>query len=347
MPSAVPAHEAECPLDESEEGISDDAPQQRPGVRRWRQRGAAGSSCAQEEVVVAEDGQLEVSKKTEVIVRANQFHHEILTSNAAVQAIPFELAVGAVRFAEELFRPRTQQLSYDRRGDMSLLGETRVVQTTAKLRRDFEVIAQGNALYWPECMCQNRDMAFFNALYEELSPWVASIYRRSRHPACVDEVLLLQSPTYRRIAAILCKTFDFHIGYSIVNLYANGDDWTEYHRDNYRAEGNRMASTSADETPTTHNATIGVSFGAPRELRFKHLQTQLEFGFPQGNGDVFAFTEPVNSAFQHCIPQCGRTAAGPRISVILWGRTGTPNTLRPLHSKFASTGDVGGDRLRP
>ena len=46
-------------------------------------------------------------------------------------------------------------------------------------------------------------------------------------------------------------------------------------------------------------------------------RTGQEFAFPQSNGDVFAFTEPVNSAFQHAVP---RSVAGPRISVILWGR---------------------------
>jgi hypothetical protein len=48
-------------------------------------------------------------------------------------------------------------------------------------------------------------------------------------------------------------------------------------------------------------------------------RTGLEFAFPQSNGDVFAFTEPVNSAFQHCIPR-GDRRSRPRISVILWGR---------------------------
>merc|ERR1711877_20471 len=71
-----------------------------------------------------------------------------------------------------------------------------------------------------------------------------------------------------------------------------------------------------------HNVTVGVSFGAQRELRFRHLETELEFSFPQGNGDVFAFTEPVNSAFQHCVPRkLPASSVGPRISIILWGRT--------------------------
>jgi len=60
----------------------------------------------------------------------------------------------------------------------------------------------------------------------------------------------------------------------------------------------------------------------PRGQPLSPPRTGLEFAFPQSNGDVFAFTEPVNSAFQHCVPRCpgGASAAGPRISVILWGR---------------------------
>ena len=65
---------------------------------------------------------------------------------------------------------------------------------------------------------------------------------------------------------------------------------------------------------------VGASFGAERELRFKHLQSEAEFGFPQRNGDIFAFSDVVNSVFQHCIPKQrmprGDTA---RISIIWWG----------------------------
>merc|ERR1712091_679050 len=90
-----------------------------------------------------------------------------------------------------------------------------------------------------------------------------------------------------------------------------------------------MVASSSEQVTSAHNVTVGASFGAGRELRFKHLETGLEFGFPQGNGDVFAFTEPVNSAFQHCIPKKLPAAlAGPRISVILWGRTESHGILR-------------------
>jgi len=261
------------------------------------------------------------------------------------------LHVLGVQFAQELFKPRVAALSFDNRRDIASLGQTSYFQTTQKLHRDFARIAEGNAVYWPQCLCLTDDQAIYEALYAELSPWKASPYKRSRHPACVEEAELLSSPTYIHVVAALRRLFGIKVGYSIVNLYADGNDWTDYHRDNYKADGNRMRAVeligSSDSGPGSpvmpigpakptdslakgheaeaaeaHNVTVGASFGAPRDLRFKHLETSLEFGFPQGNGDVFAFTEPVNSAFQHCIPQkLPAASVGPRISIILWGRT--------------------------
>ena len=73
------------------------------------------------------------------------------------------------------------------------------------------------------------------------------------------------------------------------------------------------------ESSSAHNVTIGVSFGATRLLSLRHLQSGAEFGFEQHDGDLFAFTTPVNSAFQHGI-LADRIRGGARISVIFWGR---------------------------
>mmetsp|Transcript_36043 Transcript_36043/g.81426 ORF Transcript_36043/g.81426 Transcript_36043/m.81426 type:complete len:371 (+) Transcript_36043:65-1177(+) len=239
----------------------------------------------------------------------------------------------AVQFAEELFNVNkaVSVLSHSSKASISnVVGQTVAVQLTHKLRHDFERLADGNAVYWPHCMGSRYDRSIFDALYEELSPWKASPYRRSKHPACIEEERLVQSSMYRRVVASLRECFDMEVGYSIVNLYADGNDWTDYHRDAYRADGNRVKSHGEEEdTPLPHNVTVGVSFGEPRELRFRHLQTGMEFSFPQANGDVFAFTEPVNSAFQHCVPQrLPANSVGPRISVILWGRVSEGSLLK-------------------
>jgi len=241
-------------------------------------------------------------------------------------------ALGAT-FASELFCPRSNFLSYETKGDVTSFGQTVVQQTTKKLYRDFERVVGGSAVYWPACVCQSKDLSLFQSLYDELSPWKASPYRRSRHPACVEEDILLKSPTYRRIVAMMRALFKVKVGYSIVNLYADGDDWTEYHRDNYKPQGNRMTAAGVSED-SAHNVTVGVSLGASRELRFKHLDSGMEFAFPQGNGDVFAFTTPVNSAFQHAVPRAFPTkSVGPRISVIVWGHVEDIDCL--VHSNLS------------
>jgi len=244
--------------------------------------------------------------------------------------------IGMVQFAQELFTARTSTLHHQNRGDSTLLGQTSCVSLTQKLSWDVAQLANGNAVYWPACLCDEKDCSLFDALKREL-PWKAIPYRRGHgHPACVVEEELLSSPTYRYVVAVLRQIFRIRVAYSIVHLYATGQDWTEYHRDKFSNDGNRMHAASvcllrnAGEStpalsvrkPEAHDVTVGVSFGAERELRFKHLETGLEFGFPQRNGDVFAFTTPVNTAFQHCIPQkFPLSSTGPRISVILWGCT--------------------------
>eukprot|EP00929_Paragymnodinium_shiwhaense_P102723 TRINITY_DN65946_c0_g1_i1.p1 TRINITY_DN65946_c0_g1~~TRINITY_DN65946_c0_g1_i1.p1 ORF type:complete len:367 (+),score=63.07 TRINITY_DN65946_c0_g1_i1:78-1178(+) len=274
-----------------------------------------GSSQSAEDAGSAgqQPNQLFVSK---ALVEKNSAEAAAVTAAVAVAR---KNAKTAARFAGELFQPQALRLSHQAKGDISSLGQTIQSRLTPKLWRDLERVGEGNVVYWPGCVCRTEDHSLFRAMYEELSPWEASPYKRSRHPACVEESKLLTSPTYRHVVAVLRELIGLEVGYSIVNLYADGSDWTEYHRDNYKGGGNRVAGSN-EEMP--HNVTVGASFGDQRELRFRHLDTEVEFSFPQLNGDVFAFTEPVNSAFQHCIPRLASAAsAGPRISVILWGRT--------------------------
>ena len=49
--------------------------------------------------------------------------------------------------------------------------------------------------------------------------------------------------------------------------------------------------------------TMGVSFGAERELEFLHPESGSKFAFPQKNLDVFAFDSDVNARFQHGVPR--------------------------------------------
>ena len=76
----------------------------------------------------------------------------------------------------------------------------------------------------------------------------------------------------------------------------------------------------------TQNITVGVSFGACRELAFIRAQPQsngekLKVYFPQPNNGVFSFGRDVNILWKHGVnalaeeEQDGRG----RVSIILWG----------------------------
>jgi len=220
--------------------------------------------------------------------------------------------------ARELFSP-AHVLNSSTKKDLALtLGTTQVQSFTPKLLRDIELVDKCVAYipaFFPE-------RTWYAKLYEELGPWEMSPYKRSRHPACVTQEKLAQSAAYLAIVERLRKRFpSLVIGYSIVNLYRDENDWTEMHRDNFSGEGNRFVGspfTPPGAGPQAHNVTIGASFGDERELVFCHLNSQTEFSFPQREGDIFAFTAPVNTAFQHSIPKGNAPRSG-RISVILWG----------------------------
>jgi len=66
--------------------------------------------------------------------------------------------------------------------------------------------------------------------------------------------------------------------------------------------------------------TAGASFGACRDLTFRHAHTSREFAFPQANGDIFAFDTQTDMEFKHGIYQ-EKTKCGPRISVIMVGKS--------------------------
>lgn len=75
-----------------------------------------------------------------------------------------------------------------------------------------------------------------------------SKYRRSRHPAILEFEVMRGSETYMYIRRRVQECFSgLDIGYSIVNLYRDAGDLTEFHRDNFMADGNRQFEDGEDE----------------------------------------------------------------------------------------------------
>ena len=94
-------------------------------------------------------------------------------------------------------------------------------------------------------------------------------------------------------------------------------DWKPFHHDSAAFNPQRARN---------QNITVGVSFGATRELAFiraEPLQSEdkVRLYFPQTNNGVFSFGRDANILWKHgvnALPPAQQDGKG-RISIILWG----------------------------
>lgn len=130
--------------------------------------------------------------------------------------------------------------------------------------------------------------------------------------------LLSQNPegsqTYHKVVEKMCRYFSVSEGNrgTRFNWYVDGSDWKPFHHDSAAFNAQRAKN---------QNCTIGVSFGASRELAFRHAKSEELVYFPQTNGMLFYFGRDTNIRWQHginALPQAEQDGKG-RISIILWG----------------------------
>ena len=92
-------------------------------------------------------------------------------------------------------------------------------------------------------------------------------------------------------------------------------DWKPFHHDSAAYNPKRAQN---------QNITVGVSFGATRELAFLHATTGTTVYFPQSNGMMFSFGRDVNIRWKHGINALSaaqqREDGRGRVSIILWGK---------------------------
>ena len=120
--------------------------------------------------------------------------------------------------------------------------------------------------------------------------------------------------------------------------YRDASDWKPFHHDSAAFNPQRAAN---------QNCTVGVSFGAERELAFLHAQdSEQKIYFPQKNGTLFFFGRDVNIHWKHGVNALGREeqeALGVnkgRISIILWGLQEPGNVTEEEGSPALLTNDA-------
>ena len=223
-----------------------------------------------------------------------------------------------------------------------------------KLKHDDVVIV-------PEFFCAEDDWSLYYKLVEEMrqvqsadnsnpdkkgSEWISwheGAHLISKNPK--------GSATYNEIQEKISRYFGIEndkVG-TRFNWYRDSSDWKPFHHDSAAFNPQRAKN---------QNITVGVSFGATRELSFLHAKTGDRIYFPQTNGMLFSFGRDVNINFKH-----GVNALAPeeqdgkgRISIILWGLAPnvideknsppvlTDNTRGGGHNMHAGRGGGGGGR---
>uniref|UniRef100_A0A0G4GW06 Fe2OG dioxygenase domain-containing protein n=1 Tax=Chromera velia CCMP2878 TaxID=1169474 RepID=A0A0G4GW06_9ALVE len=197
----------------------------------------------------------------------------------------------------------------------------------------------------PELVCDEDDWSLYYKLIEEIRhlqqskeknadwiPWHEGCHLISKAPE--------KSQTFQEVMGKITKYFNMKEGSQGIrfNWYRDASDWKPFHHDSAAFNRDRARK---------QNITVGVSFGATRELAFLHADTGLRTYFPQSNGMVFSFGRDVNIKWKHginALPADEQHGKG-RISIIVWGQA-QDTVEEPDSPPMIDNGRGGGGRRR-
>eukprot|EP00039_Didymoeca_costata_P020510 m.341523 g.341523 ORF g.341523 m.341523 type:complete len:420 (+) comp20168_c0_seq1:112-1371(+) len=180
-------------------------------------------------------------------------------------------------------------------------------------------VKHDDVLIIPELFCKEENWDLYYKLVSEMRdiqakqerntewiPWHEGCHLVTKNPD--------PSPTYNMVIRRIAEYFGIQLKSvgTRFNWYRDSSDWKPFHHDSAAFNPQRARN---------QNITVGVSFGATRELAFLHAKEGTRVYFPQVNGMAFSFGRDVNIHWKH-----GVNALKPeeqdgkgRISIILWG----------------------------
>uniref|UniRef100_A0A6C0K9B9 C3H1-type domain-containing protein n=1 Tax=viral metagenome TaxID=1070528 RepID=A0A6C0K9B9_9ZZZZ len=148
---------------------------------------------------------------------------------------------------------------------------------------------------------------------KEADPEVFKLWHGDTHYIADDKKQWkMECPTFKRVVSEIAEHFGMEVKATRLNWYADGSEWKPYHHD---------AAAMKPDKAKTQNFTVGVSFGATRDISFQHSGAgKATVNFPLRDGMVYAFGKDVNIKWRHGIPQLPPGECdGPRISIVIWG----------------------------
>jgi hypothetical protein len=120
-------------------------------------------------------------------------------------------------------------------------------------------------------------------------------------------------PTFQYIINHIEKYFNMEVKSTRFNYYKDSNDWKPFHHD---------AAAIKENIAKNQNFTVGVSFGAIRDIAFQHSKTKTVISIPLFDSYAYAFSKDINIDWKHGIPQINpeNGFSEGRISIIAWGK---------------------------
>ena len=171
----------------------------------------------------------------------------------------------------------------------------------------------------PDLYCSPDDMTIYDNLLEEIKKTGAEdeglwkLWHGDTHLIADDKIRWKQDcPTFNMVLKKMEEYFKIDIKATRLNWYRDSSEWKPYHHD---------AAAVDPRKAKTQNLTVGVSFGAEREIAFEHAKNRNLTSFPLPNGTTYTFGKDVNIEWRHGVPQLppDQQHNNGRISIIAWG----------------------------
>jgi hypothetical protein len=172
----------------------------------------------------------------------------------------------------------------------------------------------------PNIICQRNDLTIYNKLLEEMEATgfdqekLFKLWHGNSHMIVDDQAYKWKEmcPTFNMIVDKLAKYFNMKVNSTRFNFYQDSMDHKPFHFD---------AAAIKPHIAKVQNFTVGISFGACRDITFEHDKTRNIVSFPLFNGQIYCFSRDINVKWRHGVPQlpANKQHNNGRISIILWG----------------------------
>lgn len=129
-----------------------------------------------------------------------------------------------------------------------------------------------------------------------------------------------QSATYQMVVQRVADYFGMTINSTRLNWYKDGTEFKPFHHD---------AAAISEDKAGVQNISVGVSFGATRELAFEESEAKRVVSLPLADGSVYCFTRDTNILWRHGILRTREPLEEGRISIVIWGHRQQTETIAP------------------